>query len=150
VPRAATLVRRRAGAIERGRRVGSDFGFIVTRYVSFGPDAPPSLISFMEQMLLRTPIEVMGEFFDTFLSHDKLKALDVLRDVPVLIACGTADVLTPLDHSRIMAAALPNAELYVIDGAGHMAKIDRYPAVNAALRRLFARALDRSSAAVAG
>jgi pimeloyl-ACP methyl ester carboxylesterase len=140
VPRGAKLVRKRAGAIERGRRLGSDFGFIVTRYVSFGPGVAPSLVAFMERMLLDTPIEVMGDFFDTFLSHDKLKALDVLADLPVLISCGTGDVLTPLSHSKVMAAALPSAELQVLQGANHMAKLDRHDEVNAALRRLFERA----------
>jgi pimeloyl-ACP methyl ester carboxylesterase len=140
VPRGAKLVRKRAGAIERGRRIGSDFGFIVTRYLSFGPGVAPSLVAFMERMLLDTPIEVMADFFDTFLSHDKLKALDVLTDVPVLISCGTGDVLTPLSHSRVMAAALPSAELQVLEGANHMAKLDRHDEVNAALRRLFDRA----------
>jgi pimeloyl-ACP methyl ester carboxylesterase len=102
----------------------------------------------MEQMLLGTSIEVMSEFFDTFLSHDKLKALDVLGGIPVLISCGDADVLTPLAHSELMAAALPDAELLVIPGAGHMAKIDRYPVLNGALRRLFLRALENAPSAV--
>jgi pimeloyl-ACP methyl ester carboxylesterase len=104
----------------------------------------------MERMLTNTPIEVMSEFFDTFLSHDKLKALDVLCDVPVLISCGSNDVLTPLSHSELMAAALPDAELQVIPGAGHMAKIDRHVVVNAALRRLANRALGGVRTDVAG
>ncbi|HVT65383.1 MAG TPA: alpha/beta hydrolase [Mycobacteriales bacterium] len=144
VPSGARLVRRRAGVIERGRRVGSDFGFLVTRFLSFGPGAPPSLIAFMEQMLLDTPIEVMGDFFDTFLSHDKLKALGVLKDVPVLISCGSKDVLTPLSHSQVMADALPTAEFQVLPGANHMAKLERHEEVNAALRRLFDRASERA------
>jgi pimeloyl-ACP methyl ester carboxylesterase len=150
VPRVAKAVRRRATLLERNRRIGTDFAYIVTRYISFGPDVPPSLVDFMEKMLLGTSIEVMSEFFDTFLSHDKLKALDVLRDIPVLISCGDRDVLTPLSHSQLMADALPDAELQVIPGAGHMAKIDRYPVVNAALRKLAARATETSPTAVAG
>lgn len=144
VPSVAKLVRRRAGTIERGRRVGSDFGFLVTRYLSYGPGAPPSLVAFMERMLLDTSIEVMSEFFDTFLSHDKLKALGVLADIPVLISCGTRDVLTPLAHSHVMADALPAAEFQVLEGAGHMAKLERHDEVNAALRRLFERASGRA------
>ncbi|HEX3706677.1 MAG TPA: alpha/beta hydrolase [Mycobacteriales bacterium] len=146
VPRAAKVVRKRATVIERGRRVGSDFGFIVTRYLSYGPGAPPSLVAFMEQMLLDTPIEVMSQFFDTFLSHDKLKALDVLRDLPVLISCGSRDVLTPLSHSELMAAKLPSAELQVVAGAGHMAKLERHGEVNSALRRLLDRSLAPATA----
>jgi pimeloyl-ACP methyl ester carboxylesterase len=144
VPTGAKLVQHRAGALERGRRVGTDIGFLVTRYLSFGPGAPPSLIEFMEQMLLNTSIEVMADFFDTFLSHDKLKALGVLHDVPVLISCGSRDVLTPLSHSRVMADALPSAEFQVLPGANHMAKLERNADVNAALRRLFDRAAEHA------
>jgi pimeloyl-ACP methyl ester carboxylesterase len=147
VPQLAKLVRRRATLLERNRKLGGDFAFVVTRYLSFGPNVAPSLVAFMEKMLLATPIDVMSDFFDTFLSHDKLKALPVLREIPVLISCGDRDALTPVTHSQIMADALPDAELQMIPGAGHMAKIDRYPVINAALRRLVARAIERSPVA---
>jgi pimeloyl-ACP methyl ester carboxylesterase len=145
VPAGAKLVQRRAATIERGRRVGSDIGFLVTRLISYSPEAPPSLITFMEHMVSATPIEVMSQFFDTFLSHDKLKALGVLEDVPVLISCGSKDVLTPLSHSQVMANALPSAEFQVLPGANHMAKLERHDEVNAALRRLFDRASERAA-----
>jgi pimeloyl-ACP methyl ester carboxylesterase len=145
VPAGAKLVQRRAATIERGRRVGSDIGFLVTRLISYSPEAPPSLIAFMEHMVSATPIEVMSQFFDTFLSHDKLKALGVLEDVPVLISCGSKDVLTPLSHSQVMANALPSAEFQVLPGANHMAKLERHDEVNAALRRLFDRASERAA-----
>jgi pimeloyl-ACP methyl ester carboxylesterase len=150
MPRVAKAIRRRATLLERNRRIGTDFAFIATRHLSFGRDVPPSLVEFMERMLLGTSIEVMAQFFDTFLSHDKLKALDVLSDIPVLISCGEHDVLTPLSHSKLIAASLPHAELQVIPGAGHMAKIDRYPVVNGALRRLVDRASEANRTAVAG
>ncbi len=147
VPTFARMIRARATLLERGRRAGTDFAYIVTRYLSYGPDVPPSLVDFMERMLTDTSIETMSEFFDTFLSHDKLKALDVLGAIPVLISCGDRDVLTPLSHSELMAATLPHAELQVIPGAGHMAKIDRHVVVNAGLRRLADRAMDRVASA---
>jgi pimeloyl-ACP methyl ester carboxylesterase len=144
VPTGAKLVQRRAATIERGRRVGSDIGFLITRLISYSPDAPPSLVAFMEQMVLATPIEVMSNFFDTFLSHDKVKALDVLETVPVLISCGSKDELTPISHSQVMADALPSAEFQVLPGANHMAKLERHEEVNAALRRLIDRASERA------
>jgi pimeloyl-ACP methyl ester carboxylesterase len=150
VPRLARIVRSRASLIENNRELGTDFAFMATRRLSYGSDVPPSLVQFMERMLNATSVEVMSEFFDTFLSHDKLKALDVLRGIPVLISCGERDLLTPLSHSKVIAAALPDAELQAIAGAGHMALIDRYPAVNRALRRLVARATEASPSAVAG
>jgi pimeloyl-ACP methyl ester carboxylesterase len=142
VPTAARMIRARATLFERGRHAGTDFAYIVTRFLSFGPDVPASLVDFMERMLTDTSIETMSLFFDTFLSHDKLTALDVLRDVPVLISCGTRDVLTPQSHSELMAAALPDADLQVIPGAGHMAKLDRHVVVTAGIQRLALRALD--------
>jgi pimeloyl-ACP methyl ester carboxylesterase len=146
IPGGARVVRARATLFERGRRAGTDFAYLVTRFLSFGPDAPASLVDFMERMLTDTSIETMSLFFDTFLSHDKIKALDVLRDVPVLISCGTRDVLTPLSHSELMAAALPDAELQVIPGAGHMAKLERHVVVTAGIRRLVSRAADLATA----
>jgi pimeloyl-ACP methyl ester carboxylesterase len=143
LPPGARLVRRQAAFLERNRKVGSDLSYLATRYVSFGPQVPASLVDFMERMISETPLEVMSEFFDTFLSHDKLKALDVLRDIPVLISVGDGDVLTPLAHSQVMADALPDAELQVIRGANHMAKLERNDLVNAALQRLRDKALER-------
>jgi pimeloyl-ACP methyl ester carboxylesterase len=142
VPTAGRLIRSRAAAIERGRRAGRDIGFLFTRHISYGPDVPPSLVAFMEAMLLATPIDVMANFFDTFLSHDKLKALDVIADLPVLISCGSRDVITPISHSELIAATLPSAEFQLLRGAGHMAILERHEEVNDALRRLF----DRSTA----
>jgi pimeloyl-ACP methyl ester carboxylesterase len=149
VPGVMHAANKRAALLEHGRRAGTDLEFLATRYLSYGPDVPPSLVAFMAQMISGTSIEVMTEFFDTFLSHDKLAALDVLRAVPVLVACGDADTLTPVSHSRTMADALPDAELLVIPGAGHMAIIDRHEEVDAALRRLVDRALAGAPAAAA-
>lgn len=142
----ARLIRRRASFLERNRKLGTDLSYLATRYISYGPDVPASLVDFMERMVSETPVEVMSDFFDTFLSHDKLKALDVLRGVPTLISVGDLDVLTPLSHSQLMASHLPDAELQIIHGAGHMAIIDRHVVVNGALRRLQKKALAREHA----
>jgi len=131
---------RRAALIEQGRRAGSDVVFMATRRLSYGDvEVAPSLVAFMERMIAATPVEVMTEFFDTFLSHDKLDALQVLRDVPTLVLCGDKDRLTPVHNSEAMADALPDAEAVIVPGAGHMVMLERPAVVNAALRRLAAR-----------
>jgi pimeloyl-ACP methyl ester carboxylesterase len=149
VPGVVHAANRRAALLENGRRAGTDLEFLATRYLSYGPDAPPSLVAFMARMIAGTSVEVMTEFFDTFLSHDKLAALDVLRGIPVLICCGERDSLTPVSHSETMAEALPDAELLIIRGAGHMAIIDRHDEVNDALRRLVDRAAQDAPSAAA-
>jgi pimeloyl-ACP methyl ester carboxylesterase len=140
---------RRAQLLEQGRRAGSDIAFLLTRRLSYGGDVPPSLVAFMEQMVTATPIEVMTEFFDTFLEHDKLEALKVLTGVPTLILCGDEDKITPVRNSNHMADALPDAELVVVPGAGHMVMLERPSALNAALRRLVARGQQAPQAASA-
>jgi pimeloyl-ACP methyl ester carboxylesterase len=131
---------RRAQLIEQGRRAGSDVAFMLTRRLSYGGNPPPSLVAFVEQMIAGTSVEVMTEFFDTFLDHDKLEALKVLDGVATVIACGDRDLMTPAKNSHVMADALPDAELLVVPGAGHMVMLERSAVINGACRRLFARA----------
>jgi pimeloyl-ACP methyl ester carboxylesterase len=40
--------------------------------------------------------------------------------VPTLVICGTRDIVTPLFENRAIAAAIPNAHLEEIAGAGHL------------------------------
>lgn len=56
-------------------------------------------------------------------------------DVSTLVLCGREDQITPLDCSEEMAAAIPGAELVVLDDCGHMSTLERPDAVNEALRR---------------
>jgi pimeloyl-ACP methyl ester carboxylesterase len=144
-PGVVRAANRRAQLIEQGRRAGSDIAFMLTRRLSYGGNPPPSLVAFMEQMVAGTSVEVMTEFFDTFLDHDKLEALKVLDGVPTLILCGDKDMLTPVKNSHVMADALPDAELLVVPGAGHMVMLERPAVVNGACRRLFARAREDSA-----
>lgn len=59
--------------------------------------------------------------------------------VPTLCVVGTDDAITPVDTVRELAAAIPGAELEVVPAAGHMAPLEQPEAVNASIRRLFAR-----------
>jgi pimeloyl-ACP methyl ester carboxylesterase len=138
---------RRADLIEHGRRAGGDVAFLITRKLSFGGDAPPSLVELMERMLAGTPIDVMTEFFDTFLDHDKLDALQALRGVETTVLCGERDKLTPPKNSHEMAEALPDAELVMVPHAGHMVMLECPALVNATLRRLVSRATSGTSRA---
>ena len=54
---------------------------------------------------------------------------------PVLLACGEADLLTPPECSREMAALMPQAQLDVVPGAGHMLTMEQPERVTALLLR---------------
>jgi pimeloyl-ACP methyl ester carboxylesterase len=71
--------------------------------------------------------------------------LDVLRtrpdstptlatiSVPTLVICGDEDVLTPVKESELLRAAIPDAQLAVIPGAGHASAVEHPAAFNALL-----------------
>jgi pimeloyl-ACP methyl ester carboxylesterase len=133
----------RPGPFELGRRLGTDLAFLITRYEAFGdPDVSPALVQFVEQMTARTRIDVIAEFYDTFTTHDKLAALDVLRGVATLVLVGDRDRVTPRDHSELIAQTLDDndAQLVVVEGAGHMVQLEQPEAVTRALRALLDRA----------
>ncbi len=52
--------------------------------------------------------------------HAPVRDVARLRDKPLLIVHGTADVLFPPDHARRLHAAAPGSELWLVPGAGHV------------------------------
>ncbi len=135
-------MRIRPSAFERTRRLAGDLAFVAAKRLAFGTgDVAPSLVDFVERMTADCPVDVVAEFYDTFRDHDMLAALDVLRAVPVLVLVGSHDRVTPPDHSRAIAAALPDAELVEVEGAGHMAVLEQPDLVSAHLAALLDRAL---------
>ena len=132
--------------VERGRRMGTDLAFVATRRAAFGDnDVSPSLVEFVEKMTADVPVDVIAEFFETFVDHDKLHALPALRGVEVLVLAGSEDVITPADHSRTIASELPHAQLVVVEGAGHMVQLERAALVTLQLRALVSRAVKAAS-----
>ncbi|MFD2421091.1 alpha/beta fold hydrolase [Amycolatopsis pigmentata] len=53
--------------------------------------------------------------------------------VPALVVVGERDSLTPPDDARAMAAALPESELVVVPGAGHLTPLEAPEAVSSAI-----------------
>jgi pimeloyl-ACP methyl ester carboxylesterase len=140
--------RRAPTTFERGRGLSADLVFVLSRRIAFGStDVSPALVDFVGEMLAQTPIDVIAEFYDTFVSHDKLEALPVLERVEVLVLCGTSDRMTPASHSEAIAAALPEAQLVLVEGAGHMPQLERPALVSLHLRALVARARQRAARA---
>ncbi|MFI6506174.1 alpha/beta fold hydrolase [Streptosporangium sp. NPDC050855] len=136
----------RGALIDRRPALRSRTNLPVTRYVAFGPRAPREHVRFVSAMAVATPTEVMAGFFRAFLVHDKLAALAALEPVETLVMVGDRDRLTPAEHSRRIAAALPGARLVVLPGAGHMIGLERPADVGRELTAL----LDRIAAGRAG
>ena len=69
-----------------------------------------------------------------------MRSRSLLAISSVLVLIGSRDVITPVDHSRTIAAALPDAQLVVVDGAGHMVQLERPEVVTQQLCALVRRA----------
>lgn len=124
----------RPALLERGRQAGADIAWLLTRRYSFGAkDVSPALVGYVERMIAATPVDVIGEFLPVIMSHDKRAALPALQAVPTLVMVGDKDLLTAPAHSRAIAAALPDATLVELPGAGHLALVEQPEATNAAL-----------------
>lgn len=72
----------------------------------------------------RTPIETGGADWRAANGFDRMNDLADVR-VPTLIVAGTNDALTPAKYAEYMAANIPENELHVIEGAGHMLVMER-------------------------
>ncbi|MBX6385444.1 MAG: alpha/beta hydrolase [Microbispora sp.] len=142
VPSAVSIMRRSGALVDRGREAGTDLSFLALRYLGFGDskNVSPTLVDFVESMIRATPSEVIADFYPALMSHDKLTALDVLNKVPTAIIVGDRDWLTPLDHSRAIAAAVPTAQLCTVPETSHLVQLERPDVVNEALRELLKRA----------
>ena len=140
-PKALAALNRRPALVARGRHLGGDIEFVLTKRYSFATDVPPALVQFVSRMHDMTPLDVLAELFPAFDSHDKLDALDVLNGVETLILGGEKDLMTPADHSREMVEQVPGAELVILPDAGHLLMLEHPDVVTDHLRDLVARAL---------
>lgn len=140
-PATVSVLGRSGSFVDRTRRAGSDIGFLMTRYMGFGDskNVSPTLVDFAESMIRATPTEVVADFYPALMNHDKLSALGVLDGVPTTILVGDKDWLTPPDHSKAIAAALPRAHFTEVPDSSHLLQLERPGVVNDALRDLIKR-----------
>jgi pimeloyl-ACP methyl ester carboxylesterase len=113
----------------------------ILRAASYGDEKiSPSVVAFSEEMMLGAPIATLVEFLHALEVHDEYAGVSTLAKVPTLIACGDRDLITPVEHSEAMAAALPKSELVIVRGAGHLVQLEQPEIIDDALVRLVERA----------
>lgn len=94
--------------------------------------------------LVNTPPASMTGFFEDLMRHERHEPLaTTLSGIPTLVLVGDRDRLTPPDHARRLAEAIPGARLLVSPGAGHMLPLERDRHVSEMLTHLVDRALGR-------
>ena len=93
------------------------------------------VLSVAEQTFAADPVAVAA-FRASIGEHRRTSSLAALRGLPTVVLVGTRDRLCPPDHARTIAGALPDAELVVLPGAGHMITFERSQEVAAHLQGL--------------
>ena len=113
----------------------------ILRAASYGDDhMSPRVVAFSEEMIHDTPDRHPGRVPARPGSSRRERGAAGVGQIPTLIACGDHDVLTPVVHSEEMAAVLPNSELLIVGGAGHLVQLEQPELINDALVRLVERA----------
>jgi pimeloyl-ACP methyl ester carboxylesterase len=118
------------------------------RYAAFGPRATDGDLAFYERMLIDCPADVRAACGVILSDLDLWSALAGLT-VPTLVLAGDRDRLTPPEHGRRIAEALPDpAGLIVLEQTGHMSPLERPRELVEALGELIDGAASTAAAAV--
>ncbi len=93
----------------------------------------PGLVARYLAMVRRAGAEALIRQNEAVMARPDLRAQLPGVACPVLVMVGEADQLTPPEHAREIAAAVPGARLEVLPGAGHMLSWEQPGRVNAVL-----------------
>ena len=114
----------------------------VVRLGLYGPgEGTPENRARTARQVARSHPETTAALVPALMRHDRLAMMPLLEHVPTVILSGTKDALTPIAHSRTMAAALPQARFVVYPKAGHMLPYERADEVAGELSDLAERVL---------
>ncbi|HSL66912.1 MAG TPA: alpha/beta hydrolase [Actinomycetota bacterium] len=136
---AADRVNRLRRYVVAGR---GDVGALIARATQFGPDPSPGVVSHVVGLAARAPSQVWTDGLAGLMTVDVRDELANVT-VPTLVAVGDHDRVTPPAAAMILVGDLPNARLEIVEGAGHLAMLERPNAVNDMLARFSAEVLTR-------
>ncbi len=93
----------------------------------------------LRAMCLRAGLKTFEAQIDALLARNEAESLLPTISCPTLVMTGSEDGWSPPAQHEAMAAALPNSELVIVEGAGHMIQLEAPDAVNDAIARWLAR-----------
>lgn len=116
--------------------VGATMKLMFGRTALAEPSRAEELALWRERILANDPAALV-RFGNAIFARDDVLGPIAELDVPALIVVGRDDQATPPALARHMAAAIPGAQLAVIERAGHLCTIEEPAAVSAALLSFF-------------
>lgn len=129
-----TLLRPRLGIEQTARRIDQvrkavfarpgDLRVAAVRLTQFGPDARPHHVDHVVMLTQHASSDVWTDGLSGLMEMDLRYALPRVG-VPALVVVGQYDRITPPAAAVALAAELPDAQLVVLEGAGHIAMLER-------------------------
>ena len=116
---------------------------LVARVTQFGPDAPQDVVDHVLHLAAETSSLVWTDALADVVRMDFRHALARVT-VPALVAVGDQDRVTPPAVAVELAAALPEGRLFIVEGAGHVAMLERPERFDPELRAFAREALTGS------
>jgi len=101
--------------------------------------ADPAIMEPLRAMCLRAGLETFEAQIDALIARRAAEDLLPQITCPTLVMTGSEDSWSPPQQHHAVAAALPNSELVIVEGAGHMIQLEAPEAVNDAIARWLAR-----------
>jgi len=94
----------------------------------------PELIDSVRKVMLSTDPRAVAAAARGMVERADATAMLAKIACPTLVVVGRHDVISPPDEMRAIQAAIPEARLVEIDGAGHMSPLENPVEFNAAIR----------------
>lgn len=105
---------------------------------SFHPDSPKEWLERSRENMLQVAPQVLSGDLSACDRFDVLDQLPRL-DLPVLILCGSMDVMTPPKFSRFLNEQLAHSELHILKDAGHMVMLEKPEQVSSLMKQFMDR-----------
>lgn len=134
-----TALNRVPRAVAKGRQMTADVAYVVTRRMGFGSQVPAAYVEFLSEMISRTPLDVVADYYPAFAEFDGGRGLQEFTRIPTLVIAGETDQIIPVEHAHRLLALLPDADSLIIPDSGHLGMIEHHEACNEALQRLVDR-----------
>ena len=85
---------------------------------AFGRDPSVKVVEDVREMLAEMDHDHLIAAGRAIVDHDVRKDLTHVK-VPAMVVVGSADLLTPVNQSKVLRDAMPGAVLHVLPGVGH-------------------------------
>lgn len=110
-------------------------GMIPKLFSEHSAQAVPERVAQLRGVIAENDYQMIAE--TQLALANRANANDWLPDIniPTLLICGEHDAISPADEMRVIADAMPNATIKIIENVGHMAPLEHPQAVNNLIRQ---------------